>query len=87
MRIHDILNVRGILRGIHYLLDGDTIFQGIQNILVDNFAEKVNECLLNRGRRYWLHTIRTAKAVCHNYGVAGRIHKNGMVPQGRKHLK
>ena len=32
-------------------------------VVVDNLAKKVDECPLNRDRKYCLHTIGTTKAV------------------------
>ena len=35
----------------------------IPGAMVDSLAEKIDECPLNRGRKYCLHTIGTAKTV------------------------
>ena len=36
-----------------------------QAAIEDNLAEKFNECPLNQGHYYCLHTIETAKTVCY----------------------
>ena len=37
----------------------------LQVVMVDDLAEKVNECPLNQVIKYWLCTIGTVKTVCY----------------------